>query len=167
MSLFVGASGWAYKEWKPDFYPVDIPQRSFLEYWNEAHGLQVNVTFRRMQSDETIAKWRDTVPDPFRFSTKAHRGLTHTKQLTPSEEKREFFNAFVKLVGGLDGKLGVILWQFPPFRKRDDEDLAGLSKPSRAVHDSRSSSATTRGQQRRLRRDRQRGRYRLHLRDQG
>ena len=127
MSLFVGTSGWAYKEWKPDFYPPDIPQRSFLEFYGtKLTACEINATFRRMQSDETIAKWRDTVPETFRFSTKAHRGLTHTKQLTPSEEKREFFNAFVKSVGGLDGKLGVILWQFPPFRKRDDEDLAGL-----------------------------------------
>jgi uncharacterized protein YecE (DUF72 family) len=127
MTLFVGTSGWAYKEWKPDFYPADVPQRAFLEYYgSKLSACEINATFRRMQSPETIEKWRTTVPDGFRFSTKAHQGLTHTRQMTPSEEKRSFFDAYVTSVKGLGDKLGVILWQFPPYRKRNDDDLAGL-----------------------------------------
>lgn len=127
MTLYIGTSGWAYKEWKPDFYPQDVPQRAFLEFYaQQLTACEINATFRRMQSDETIAKWRDMVPGAFRFSTKAHMGLTHSKRLTPPEEKRDFFNAFIKAVSGLGDKLGVILWQFPPYRKRDDDDLAGL-----------------------------------------
>jgi uncharacterized protein YecE (DUF72 family) len=127
MSLYVGTSGWAYREWKPDFYPPDVPQRAFLEHYGSRLGAcEINATFRRMQSPETITKWRDSVPGPFRFSTKAHQGLTHTKKLAPDEDKRPFFDAFVTSVKGLDDKLGVILFQYPPYRRRDDGDLDGL-----------------------------------------
>lgn len=127
MTLFVGTSGWAYKEWKPDFYPADVPQRAFLEhYGTRLSACEINATFRRMQSETTIAKWRDSVPEGFRFSTKAHQGLTHTKQLAPTEEKRSFFDDFLTNVKGLGDKLGVVLWQYPPYRKRADDDLAGL-----------------------------------------
>jgi uncharacterized protein YecE (DUF72 family) len=127
MGLFIGTSGWAYKEWKPDFYPADVPQRAFLEHYGSRLGAcEINATFRRMQSPETITKWRDSVPDSFRFSTKAHQGLTHTKKIAPDEEKRPFFDAFVTSVKGLNDKLGVILFQYPPYRKREDEDLSAL-----------------------------------------
>lgn len=128
MALFIGTSGYAYKEWKPDFYPADLPQRAFLEhYGTQLTACEINATFRRMQKPETFHKWRDAVPDGFRFSTKAHMGLTHSKSLTPTdEEKLAFFKAFVASVKELDGKLGVILWQYPPHRKRSDEDLAGF-----------------------------------------
>lgn len=127
MTLFLGTSGYAYKEWKPDFYPQEVPQRAFLEFYGtQLTACEINATFRRVQSPETFHKWRDSVPEAFRFSTKAHQGLTHTKQLTPTEEKKEFFDAFVASVTELGDKLAVVLWQFPPYRKRDDDDLAGL-----------------------------------------
>lgn len=127
MTLLVGTSGWAYKEWKPAFYPADVPQRAFLEhYGTRLSACEINATFRRMQSETTIAKWRDSVPEGFRFSTKAHQRLTHTKQLAPTEEKRSFFDDFLTNVKGLGDKLGVVLWQYPPYRKRADDDLAGL-----------------------------------------
>jgi uncharacterized protein YecE (DUF72 family) len=127
MGLFIGTSGWAYKEWKPDFYPPDVPQRAFLEYYgSQLSACEINATFRRMQSPETIEKWRDTVPEGFRFSTKAHQGLTHSRQMVPDEDKRSFFDAFLTSVKGLGDKLGVVLWQYPPYRKRDDDSLSGL-----------------------------------------
>lgn len=127
MALFLGTSGWAYREWKPDFYPADVPQRAFLEYYGtQLSACEINATFRKLHTDETIAKWRDSVPTGFRFSTKAHQRLTHTKGLAPEGEKKEFFDAFLKSVSGLGDRLGVVLWQYPPYRKRDDDALAGL-----------------------------------------
>jgi uncharacterized protein YecE (DUF72 family) len=32
MTLYVGTSGWAYKEWKPGFYPESVPPARFLEH---------------------------------------------------------------------------------------------------------------------------------------
>lgn len=128
MALFLGTSGYAYKEWKPDFYPADLPQRAFLEhYGSQLTACEINATFRRMQKPETFHKWRDSVPESFRFSTKAHMGLTHARSMVPvDEDKLSFFKAFVESVSELGDKLGVILWQYPPHRARDDDPLGAL-----------------------------------------
>jgi uncharacterized protein YecE (DUF72 family) len=127
MSLFVGTSGWAYKEWKPDFYPQDVPQSKFLEFYGQSLGAcEINATFYRLQSDETFNRWLSFTPEQFRFSTKAHRRLTHSRNMAPDPEGRGFLDLFLRSVGTLGPRLGAILFQFPPRRERDDDQLAGL-----------------------------------------
>lgn len=133
MALFVGTSGWAYKEWKPDFYPEDLPQRSFLgHYGSVLDACEINATFYRLQKDDTFKKWAEETPDDFRFATKVHRKLTHSKKIAPDDDSREFFHAYLKSVGTLGDRLGVVLFQFPPYRKLDLEqfDLLLDSLPS-------------------------------------
>lgn len=127
MTLFVGTSGWAYKEWKPDFYPQDLPQSRFLEHYGSAlTACEINATFYRLQSPETFGKWAANTPESFRFSTKAHRRLTHARTIAPDDETRPFFDAFLTSVRTLGPRLGVVLFQFPPYRRRDDSQLAAL-----------------------------------------
>ena len=127
MSLYIGTSGWAYKEWKPDFYPADLPQRRFLEHYATVlTSCEINNTFYSTPKEETIKKWSEATPPGFRFSTKAHRGLTYMKTLAPNEARAEFLRDFYKVVSGLGHKLGAVLFQPHPRRKRDDEDLAGF-----------------------------------------
>lgn len=48
MALYVGTSGWAYKEWKPDFYPADLPQKRFLEHYaTRLSAVEINTTGSR------------------------------------------------------------------------------------------------------------------------
>ena len=125
--LFVGTSGWSYREWKPDFYPADLPQRLWLEHYSSAlSACEINATFYRMQSPATFEKWSANTPESFRFTTKAHRGLTHSRSLAPDEGRLKFLNDFVKSVGGLGPRLGAVLFQFPPHRQRDDDALVAL-----------------------------------------
>jgi uncharacterized protein YecE (DUF72 family) len=127
VSLYIGTSGWAYKEWKPDFYPADLPQRRFLEHYATVlSSCEINNTFYNVPAPETIKKWADVAPSGFKFSTKAHRGLTYMKTLAPDEGRKEFLRDFYKIVGGLGDKLGAVLFQPHPRRKRDDDDLAGF-----------------------------------------
>src|ERR687897_2188468 len=129
MTLFVGTSGWAYKEWKPDFYPADLPQTRFLEhYGNSLDACEINATFYRLQAEDTLKKWANQTPDPFRFSLKAHRGLTHGKTVGPTEEKSGLLSAFLDRSTTLGERLGAILFQFPPYRHRDDDGLDALLK---------------------------------------
>lgn len=126
MTLYVGTSGYAYREWKPAFYPADLPQRRFLEHYARALGAcEVNATFYRLQSDETLRGWAAAVPDDFRFAAKAHRRLTHARAWPRAGD--DFLAAFVRSLSNLGDKLGVVLWQFPPYRARDDDALAGLT----------------------------------------
>ena len=49
MALFVGTSGWAYREWKGGFYPEDLPMSRFLEHYaRELGACEVNATFYRL-----------------------------------------------------------------------------------------------------------------------
>jgi uncharacterized protein YecE (DUF72 family) len=114
MSLFVGTSGWAYKEWKPDFYPQDLPQKRFLEHYGEQlTACEINATFYRRQSDETFIRWREAVPDDFRFAVKAHRGISYTLDLSMHEGKVELIAGFRDSIANLKKKLGPVMIQFP------------------------------------------------------
>jgi uncharacterized protein YecE (DUF72 family) len=127
VTLYIGTSGWAYKEWKPDFYPADLPQRRFLEHYATVlTSCEINNTFYSTPAETTIKKWAEATPPGFRFSTKAHRGLTYMKKLAPDEGRRAFLNDFFKVVSGLGEKLGVVLFQPHVRRRRDDEDLAAF-----------------------------------------
>ena len=127
MGLYIGTSGWAYKEWKPEFYPADLPQRRFLEHYATVlSSCEINNTFYSVPSESSIGKWAEATPPDFRFSTKAHRGLTYMKTLAPDEGRLQFVRDFYKVVGGLGDKLGAVLFQPHPRRKRDDDDLAGF-----------------------------------------
>ena len=145
MTLFIGTSGWAYREWKPGFYPADLSQSRFLEYYaSMLTACEINATFRRLQSEATFTRWAARVPHGFRFALKAHRRLTHSKHIAPAEAKRRFLDAFLKSSSLLGPKLGAVLFQFPPYRERDDDQLdlllralpAGLRYALEFRHDS-------------------------------
>lgn len=129
MSLHVGTSGWAYREWKPAFYPPDLPQDRFLSHYAERlTACEVNATFYRLQSESAVTRWAEATPPGFRFAAKAHRRLTHTRALPPHEGGDAFLERFLDSLTGLGARLGAVLLQFPASRPRDDgalDDLLG------------------------------------------
>ena len=127
MSLHLGTSGWAYPEWKPGFYPADLRRDDFLDFYSRSlTGCEINATFYRLQSEATIARWADAVPDGFRFAVKAHRGLTHGRELAPDPGPDGLLARFIASIEPLATRLGVVLLQFPPSRVRDDDALGRL-----------------------------------------
>ena len=49
MNLYIGTSGYSYKEWKGNFYPVDLPAKGMLHYYGERfRTVEINNTFYRM-----------------------------------------------------------------------------------------------------------------------
>jgi uncharacterized protein YecE (DUF72 family) len=127
VSLHVGTSGWAYREWKPAFYPVDVPQDRFLEHYGSVlTACEVNATFYRLQSESTVTRWASATPASFRFAVKAHRRLTHTRAMAWSDEERAFLGRFLESVAPLGERFGAVLLQYPPSRHRDDAGLAAV-----------------------------------------
>lgn len=93
--------------------------------------VEINSTFYRLPRERTIKRWKELVGDPFVFSVKASRFITHRLKLKGANEPLERFYSSVK---GLGRKLGVILFQTPPTLKRDDgllESFLGLLDPRR------------------------------------
>jgi uncharacterized protein YecE (DUF72 family) len=127
MTLYIGTSGFAYKEWKPTFYPEDLPQSKFLSFYSRALGAcEINATFYRLQKPETFIRWVEDVPHSFRFAVKAHRRLTHSRTLAPDDNAKNFLTAYFSSVAAFGDKGGPILFQFPPYRKRDDTGFVQL-----------------------------------------
>lgn len=123
--MLVGASGWNYGHWRHCFYPADIKQSQWLEYYSRYLAtVEINATFYRLPRPQNVERWRDQVPDGFIFAVKGSRYLTHMKRLGDFGESLDRFMDMVALFGH---KCGPILWQLPPQMKRDDDRLAAFA----------------------------------------
>ena len=81
-NLYVGTSGYSYKEWKGSFYPEKLAAKDMLLYYAERlKAVELNNTFYRMPQPSMVESWRAQVPDDFRFSVKASQRITHFKRL--------------------------------------------------------------------------------------
>ncbi|MGE5277739.1 MAG: DUF72 domain-containing protein [Acidobacteriota bacterium] len=122
MRLFVGTSGFSYKEWKGSFYPEDLPASEMLRsYAARLSAVEINNTFYRMPRAETLAKWAGQVPPEFVFVLKASQRITHQKRL---KEAADAVDYFFRTASTLAGRLGPVLFQLPPNLKKDVPRLA-------------------------------------------
>src|SRR6187551_3254219 len=117
MQIYTGTSGFSYPEWCGHFYPEALPGAQMLRYYATRLGtVEINNTFYRMPNRDTVAAWRDEVPDSFCFAIKASRRITHQKKLI---EVRDDVAHLFGVVNVLGQKLGPVLFQTPPFLKKD------------------------------------------------
>ncbi len=117
MNLYVGTSGYSYKEWKGSFYPEKIPAKDMLTYYSERLStVEINATFYRMPQKSMLENWKEQVPKNFRFSLKAPQRVTHFKRLKDTEEITKYF---FETAAVLEDQLGVVLFQLPPNMKKD------------------------------------------------
>ena len=124
----MGTSGFAYREWRPAFYPAGLPESRFLEFYGRTlTACEINATFYRLQAPATMAGWAAAVPPDFRFAVKAHRDLTHGRSWPPGAgDPAGLLDRFLDSLAALGDRLGAVLFQFPPSRRRDDEGLEAL-----------------------------------------
>ena len=90
-----GIGGWTYEPWRDTFHS--------------------RFTFK------TFRKWFEETPDGFVFSLKAPRFAVNRRVL--GEAGPSIAKFFESGVSELKSKLGPILWQPPPFKKYDAEDI--------------------------------------------
>jgi uncharacterized protein YecE (DUF72 family) len=118
---WVGTSGYNYHEWKGSFYPEDLSDKNMLAFYGEHFtSVEINYTFYRMPTNRILANWAAEVPDRFRFTLKAPRRITHDQRLRSVEDTLASFCSIAKTLGP---KLGPLLFQLPPFMKKDVELL--------------------------------------------
>ena len=124
MTLYIGTSGFAYREWKPDFYPAELAQTRYLEhYCKMLSACELNATFYRLHTDAAVGRWAALAPESFRFAAKAHRAITHSRVFPPDHEGRSFLDTFLRSLSPLGPRLGAVLFQLPQHRPRDDAAL--------------------------------------------
>jgi uncharacterized protein YecE (DUF72 family) len=82
MTLYVGTSGFSYKEWKGNFYPEDLSAKKMLSYYAERfRTVEMNNTFYRMPKASVVEAWAAEVPADFKFVLKASQRITHFQRL--------------------------------------------------------------------------------------
>jgi uncharacterized protein YecE (DUF72 family) len=121
--LFAGTSGFAYAQWKPQFYPAKLPANKFLEHYGQRlNSVEINYTFRRMPSAATLEKWADATPLGFLFALKGHMRITHIMRLKNAAEAT---GVFLRAIDPLRAarRLGPVLFQLPPQMRCDIEVL--------------------------------------------
>jgi uncharacterized protein YecE (DUF72 family) len=117
MKLYVGASGYSYKEWKGTFYPKDLPAQQLLRYYGEHfRTVEINYTFRRLPTASVLQTWAGAVPANFQFALKAPKQITHVKRL---KDAGDALSNFLEIAGKLKKRLGPLLFQLPPTLKKD------------------------------------------------
>ncbi|HXH94816.1 MAG TPA: DUF72 domain-containing protein [Thermoanaerobaculia bacterium] len=134
MHIRVGTSGYSYKEWKGTFYPDDLQAAKMLPYYGERFdSVEINNTFYRMPDAKMVAKWGEQVPDGFTFVLKAPQRITHQKRLVGAgDDLRQLFEAGEVL----GSKLGPVLFQLPPFSRKDAlklREFVAILPPDRRV----------------------------------
>lgn len=122
-TIRVGIGGWNFAPWRDNFYPAGLAQSRELAYAAEhMTAIEVNSTYYSSQKPATFAKWRDAAPPGFVFSLKASRYATQRRLLAEAGESLERFVG--SGIAELGDKLGPIVWQLPPTKVFDADDLA-------------------------------------------
>jgi len=142
MNLYVGTSGYSYKEWKGTFYPEDLPDKQMLRFYGERfRSVEINNTFYRMPKASVLEAWANEVPADFMFVLKASQRITHHQRLKDTDDSVSYL---LEVAGALKERLGPLLFQLPPYLKKDAprlrEFLALLPSDRRAAFEFRHQS---------------------------
>lgn len=124
--VYIGTSGWVYKEWQKHFYPEDLPaKKQFPFYATQFPTVEINATFYRLPTLKMVKGWRDKAPPGFIFAVKGSRFITHILQIKgASQGLKKYFSRLKPLAE----RTGPVLWQLPPFMKKDVQRLEKFLK---------------------------------------
>ena len=126
-NVFLGTSGWSYKEWIGPFYSKE--DKSMLRaYTRVFKTAEIDSTFYRYPSKGMVMGWTRYSPDDFTFAAKLPGLITHDKKLNLNAGIEQDLLRFLELMEplSLGGKLGCILIQLPPrfnYRPNELEDF--------------------------------------------
>ena len=139
MKLYVGTSGYSYKEWKGRFYPEKIAASEMLSYYaSHFPAVELNNTYYRLPQPDTVENWRAQVPKNFRFSVKAPQSITLYRRLKDVDAQTK---QLLETVAALEDRLGAVLFRLPEDMKKDLQRLESFLKKlpaeTRAVFDFR------------------------------
>jgi uncharacterized protein YecE (DUF72 family) len=121
VTIWLGTSGWQYRDWRGPVYPPKLAQKQWLEHYVTMFDtVEVNNAFYRLPAAETFAQWAARTPENFVVTVKTSRYLTHIKRLKDPAEPVERFMDRARHLGP---KLGPLLLQLPPHFKAEPQRL--------------------------------------------
>jgi uncharacterized protein YecE (DUF72 family) len=122
--LLAGASGYSFKEWKGSFYPETMKPEEMLAFYSQRlPTVEINNTFYQMPKVAVLENWARTTPESFKFAIKASRRITHMARLK-ADSAADSVDFLYRNLAALGAKRGPVLYQLPPFLKKDLPRLA-------------------------------------------
>lgn len=117
----VGTSGFSFPDWNGPVYPIGLPERDRLSFYEKElgfHSLEVNFTYYTLPSQKSFSAMSKKTSKEFEFVVKAFKGMTHEirdKETGAMLDNRETFKKFKYSLAPFaeDGKLACVLAQFP------------------------------------------------------
>ena len=109
MAISIGTAGWSIPRDIADRFP---DEGSGLERYASRFPIaEINSSFHRPHRISTWARWRDSVPDGFRFSVKLPKQITHVSKLEDCAAELRKFMGEAETLGP---RLAALLVQLPP-----------------------------------------------------
>lgn len=109
--LGVGCPMWANRDWVGRYLPSDTPAGRELEPYSQVcNSVEGNTTFYATPDAASVARWRDSTPEDFRFAFKLPREVTHDRRLRDSDA---LLRSFLDRMAPLGPRLGPFMIQLP------------------------------------------------------
>lgn len=107
----LGCTGWSNKAWKGQIYPVDAKDKDFLKHYARIYSsVELNSSHYRLPPDDWITRWREQVPEGFKFCPKLHQQISHRGSLGSSASMT---GQFIQFLEKLRPHLGLSFIQLP------------------------------------------------------
>ena len=112
MQHYIGCSGWSYTSWKGPFYPSNLENAKWLNYYSQIFDyVEIDSSFYRTPSVFMVKNWSKRTPENFRFTAKFPKVITHDKRLKSVDRELELF---FQVIDPLKSKTLALLIQLPP-----------------------------------------------------
>lgn len=124
--IYLGTSGFSYKDWVGFYYPEGMPQKEWLVFYSrEFNTCELNSTYYIIPSLSGMKAIAAKTGEGFLFSVKANQEMTHQR-----ENNSTVFTGFRKMLEPLieSGKLGCVLAQFPFSFQYNNHNLEYLAQ---------------------------------------
>ncbi|WP_420472948.1 DUF72 domain-containing protein [Noviherbaspirillum sp. ST9] len=128
--VHVGCAGWSVPGAMHDQFPA--AGSHLVRYASVLPAVEINTSFYRPHRPATYERWRESVPEGFRFSAKVPKAITHEARLQGVDEALEKFIAEVRR---LEHKLGCLLVQLPPSLQFDTQVACRFFRGVKALCD--------------------------------
>ncbi|RLJ70227.1 uncharacterized protein YecE (DUF72 family) [Hydrogenivirga caldilitoris] len=133
--VYIGCSGFSYKDWRGTFYPSGISQSDLIRYYEKFFEvLEINYTFYSMPHTYTLESFLKKTRR-LRFSIKVNSVFTHVRSYTDNELRK--FKEGIKPIAESQ-RFIALLFQFPQnftyspesmvYLKRLSEDFVGYDR---------------------------------------
>ncbi len=121
----IGCSNFSDLEWRGYFFPKNMPVNNHLKYYAENFSaVEINSTFYKTPSLETLRSWYEQTPAYFDFFVKIPKSITHTDKM---RDTAPMINKFIEQIeAGLKDKLKGFLFLLPPSFYNTDENQKRL-----------------------------------------